>query len=81
MSENIWNASSRIIEIAGSYELAIFDEQGNRVAIATGQTEDNCRINAAAIIEGLELRADRLQSGTQPIKSLSAESKRDFIEP
>jgi len=81
MSENIWNASSRIIKIAGSYELAIFDEQGNRVAIATGPTEDTCRINATAIIEGLELRAERLQSSTQPIKSLSVENKCDSTEP
>ena len=67
MSENIWNASSRIIKIAGSYELAIFDEQGDRIAIATGSTEDVCRTNAVEIIEGLKLRADMLKSGTQPI--------------
>ncbi len=81
MSENLWNAASRMIKIAGNYELAIFNEHGDRVAIATGPTEDACRINAAAIIEGLQLRADRLQGGTHPVKSLSAERKCDSTEP
>ena len=77
MSENIWKASSQIIKIAGDNELAIYDEQGYRVAIATGSTEDACRINATAIIEGIKLRADKLHSGTQPSKSLSAENTCD----
>lgn len=80
MSENIWNASSRIIKIAGNYELAIFDEQGDRIAIATGPTEEACRINATAIIEGHKLREEKLQSSTQPTKSLSAENKCDNTE-
>ena len=75
MSENIWNASSRMINIAGNFELPIFNEQGDRVAIATGPTKDTCRENATAIIEGLKLRADKFHSGTQPTENLSADNK------
>lgn len=59
MDENPWNARARIIEIAGEYELSIYDDHGHKIAIATGRTEEECRANAAAICEGL-----RLHSGT-----------------
>ncbi len=60
MDENPWNAQARIIEIAGEYELSIYDDHGRKFAIATGPTEKVCRANAAAIIEGLKLRSSKL---------------------
>ncbi len=62
MDENPWNAQARIIEIAGEYELSIYDDHGHRIAIATGRTAEDCRANAAAIIEWLKLRSSRLES-------------------
>ena len=59
MDENPWNAQARIIEIAGEYELSVYDDRGHRIAIATGRTEEDCRANAAAIIEGLKLRSSK----------------------
>ena len=61
MDENPWNAQARIIEIAGEYELSIYDDNGYKIAIATGRTEEDCRANAAAIIEGLKLRSSKLE--------------------
>lgn len=75
MSENLWNVASQIIQIAGDYELAIFNENGIRVAIATGSTKDDCRMHATAIIEGLQLRAEKLQSATHLMKNLTTESE------
>ena len=60
MDKNPWNAQARIIEIAGEYELLIYDDLGHKIAIATGRTEENCRANAAVILEGLELRSSKL---------------------
>ena len=59
MDENPWNAQARIIEIAGEYELSIYDDHGHKIAIAIGRTEGACRANAAAIIEGLKLRSSK----------------------
>ncbi len=59
MDENTWNAQARIIEIAGEYELSIYDDHGHRIAIATGRTEEDCRANSVAIIEGLKLRSSK----------------------
>ncbi len=59
MDENPWNAQARIIEIAGEYELLIYDDHGRKIAIATGRTEEDCRANAAAIIDGMKLRSSR----------------------
>ena len=59
MDKNPWNAQARITEIAGEYELSIYDDQGYKIAIATGRTEEDCRANAAAIIEGLKLRSSK----------------------
>ncbi len=59
MDENRWNAEARIIEIAGEYELLIYDDHGHKIAIATGPTEEDCRANAAVIIEGLKLRSSK----------------------
>ena len=59
MDRNPWNAQARIVEIAGEYELAIYDDHGDKIAIATGRTEDACRTNAAAIIEGLKLLSSK----------------------
>lgn len=59
MDENRWNAHARIIEIAGEYELSVYDDHGYKIAIATGRTEEDCRANAAAIIEGLTLRSSK----------------------
>ena len=61
MDENPWNAEARIIEIAGEFELAIYDDRGHKIAIATGRTEADCRANAAAIVEGLKLRSSKLE--------------------
>ena len=57
MDENPWNAQARIIEIAGEYELSIYDDHGYKIAIATGRTDEDCRANAAALAEGLKLRS------------------------
>ena len=62
MAENLWNRHARIIEIAGEYELLIYDDDGHKIAIATGRTEENCRTNAAVIIEGLRLRSSKVES-------------------
>ncbi len=59
MDENPWIARARIIEIAGEFELAIYDDRGHKIAIATGRTEEDCRANAAAILEGLKLRSNK----------------------
>ena len=61
MDENPWNTQARIIEIAGEYELSVYDDHGHRIAIATGRTEEACRANAAAIIEGLKLRSSKAE--------------------
>ena len=61
MGENLWNTRARVIEIAGEYELSIYDDHGDRIAIATGRTEEDCREKAAAIIEGLKLRLSKLE--------------------
>ncbi len=61
MDENRWNVQARIVEIAGEYELAIYDDHGYKIAIATGRTEEDCRANATAIIEGLRLRSSKLE--------------------
>ncbi len=59
MDENPWIAGARIIEIAGEFALAIYDDRGRKIAIATGRTEEDCRANAAAILEGLKLRSNK----------------------
>ncbi len=61
MEENPWNAHARIIEIAGEYELSIYDDHGRKLAIATGRTEEDCRANATAIIDGLKLRSSKFR--------------------
>ena len=81
MNENIWYKSSHMINIAGNYELPIFSDKGDRVAIATGLSEDACRMNAAAIIEGLKLREEKVKSVNQPIGNLSADSECDHPPP
>ena len=59
MDENPWNAQERIIKIAGEYELSIYDDHEHKFAIATGRSEEDCRANAVAIIEGLKLRSSK----------------------
>ncbi len=59
MDKNPWNTQASIIEIAGEYELSIYDDRGHKIAIAIGRTDEACRANAAAIIEGLKLRSSK----------------------
>ena len=55
--DNLWNTASRIIKVAGLYELSVYDDKGHQIAIAVGRTEDDCRKNATTIIEAFRLRA------------------------
>ena len=60
MDDNLWNAQARIIEIAGEYQLSIYDAEGRKIGYAIGRTEEDCRANAAAIFDGLKLGSSKL---------------------
>ncbi len=65
LSENPWNRESRTIEVCGEFERSVYDHNGERLAIAVGQTAQQCMAHTGLILTAFdnEFQADARNIG------------------